>query len=195
MALASDPRSLLNGVPRSLLIGEDWVPTISCGRFEVEDPATEQMIAELPDASPRDALRALQAADRRFRDFRRSAPQERSDILRRAYELLVAYRERVATVITLEMGKPLAESRAELDDAASFLRWFAEEAVRPRGAFGLAPSGDSRIVVTRRPIGPALLITPWNFPAAMVPQGRRRDRCRLHHGPEAGPTDTIGRRY
>lgn len=164
----TDEHAALDGVPTELLIDGAWIAAASGARLDVEDPSTAEPLAEVADAGPGDAVRALQVAHRRFRDFSRTSPQARADILRRAHEIVAARRENLALIMTLEMGKPLAESRAEIDYAASFLRWFSEEAVRPAGHFGLAPDGDSRIVVTRQAIGPCLLITPWNFPAAMV---------------------------
>lgn len=137
-------------------------------RFPVHDPATGEVIDEVPVASTQDCLAATDAAAGALELWQRRAPRERSEILRRAFDLLLEERERLAHLITRENGKVLAESRAEVGYAAEFFRWFAEEAVRVGGEVRTAPSGERRIVVLPQPVGVALLITPWNFPAAMA---------------------------
>jgi len=149
-----------------LFIGGTWHrpgPT-----FEVSDPATGRTVAAVADAGPGDALAALDAAAQAQPGWAAAPPRERAEILRRAHDLLVARTEEFAELATLEMGRPLAESRAEVAYAADFLRWFAEEAVRIAGEHRTAPGGDFRIVTARRPVGPCYLITPWNFPLAMI---------------------------
>ena len=125
------------------------------------------MIAEVADASPKDALAALEAAEQAAPAWAARAPRERGELLRRAFEAVSARAQELALVMTLEMGKPLAESRAEVAYAAEFLRWYSEEAVRADGRFSVSPDGRSRLLVMRQPVGPSLLITPWNFPLAM----------------------------
>jgi succinate-semialdehyde dehydrogenase/glutarate-semialdehyde dehydrogenase len=164
---AAAEQRLVDAVPARLLIAGEWVGASGGAELEVEDPSTGAILAGVADASPADALAALDAAVRAQDSWAAVAPRERGEILRRAYELIVARREELAVVMTLEMGKALAESRAEIDYAAEYFRWFAEEAVRIDGRYGLAPDGRSRLVVQRRPVGPCLLITPWNFPLAM----------------------------
>ncbi|MFI5779873.1 NAD-dependent succinate-semialdehyde dehydrogenase [Nocardia sp. NPDC051570] len=133
----------------------------------VHDPATGQLLCHVADAGPEDGLAALSAAAEAQRDWARTPPRERGDILMRAYRHLLADLDRLALIATLEMGKPLAEARGEIAYAAEFFRWFAEEAVRLDGGYMPAPSGGSRFLVARQPVGPSLLITPWNFPMAM----------------------------
>ncbi|GAA2352416.1 NAD-dependent succinate-semialdehyde dehydrogenase [Saccharopolyspora halophila] len=153
--------------PKQLLIGGSWRDATGARTFTVEDPATGQGLCEVADASAEDGLAALAAASEAQNDWAAHAPRERGEILRRAYEILTDRREDLALLMTLEMGKPLAESRGEITYAAEFFRWFAEEAVRIGGDYAVAPSGTGRFLVTRQPVGPALLITPWNFPMAM----------------------------
>jgi len=136
--------------------------------FTVEDPATGEVIAEVADAGPADGERALVAAHQAQCGWGRTAPRKRADILYRAYTLLTERTAEFADLITREMGKPPAEAQGEVAYAAGFLRWFAEEASRISGRFGTAPDGQRRTLVTKRPVGPALLVTPWNFPLAMV---------------------------
>ncbi len=136
--------------------------------FEVHDPATGSVIATPPDHSIDDALVALTRADAAGRAWARTTPRHRSDVLHRAYALLMEQQERLALVITREMGKPLAEARGEVQYAADYVRWYAEEALRPAGNVRENPAGGSTILTTRAPIGTTLLITPWNFPMAMA---------------------------
>jgi succinate-semialdehyde dehydrogenase / glutarate-semialdehyde dehydrogenase len=126
------------------------------------------VLAEVADATEADALAALAAADEAQGEWARTAPRERAEILRRAFEAVTARGEELSLLMTLEMGKPLPEARAELAYGAEFLRWFSEEAVRVVGRYALSPTGDSRMLVSRAPVGPCLLITPWNFPLAMA---------------------------
>jgi succinate-semialdehyde dehydrogenase/glutarate-semialdehyde dehydrogenase len=136
--------------------------------FEVRDPATGQVIATPPDHSVDDALDALALADRAGATWARETARRRSDVLHRAYDLLVEQKHRLARIITREMGKPLAEAYGEVQYAADYVRWYAEEALRPAGNFRENPAGGSTILTSRAPIGTALLITPWNFPMAMA---------------------------
>ena len=160
-------RELLDRVPRGVLIGGAWRSATGGGVFAIEDPATGEVLCEVADGQPQDGDAALVAADLAFESFRRTAPRERADVLRRAYELMTARVDELALLMTLEMGKPLGESRAEVAYAAAFLRWYAEEAVRIDGRFSRNEAGVGRVLTMREPVGPCLFITPWNFPLAM----------------------------
>ncbi len=162
--LAAREADVLRDVPSRLYIGGEWRggPT-----FPVEDPATGEMIAEVADAGPEEALDAVTAADDALCDWGRVAPRARAAILRRAYEQVVARRDELALLATLESGKPLVESMAEVDYAASYLRWYSEEAVRINGRVAVDEEGRGRLLTVKEPVGPCLLITPWNFPLAM----------------------------
>jgi succinate-semialdehyde dehydrogenase/glutarate-semialdehyde dehydrogenase len=158
---------VVRSVPTGLFIGGTWRPAESGATFKVEDPSTGRVLAEVADASPADGMEALAAAAQAQASWAAVPPRERSDILRRAYDLLLERQEDLALLMTLEMGKPLAEARGEIVYAAEFFRWFSEEAVRIEGGFSVAPNGQGRLLVMREPVGPCLLITPWNFPMAM----------------------------
>jgi succinate-semialdehyde dehydrogenase/glutarate-semialdehyde dehydrogenase len=160
-------QDIVGSVPTDLFIEGQWRPAENGATFAVEDPSTGDVLAQVADATAADGLRALDAAAKAQPDWAAVAPRERSDILRRAYDLLLERQEELAVLMTLEMGKPLAEARGEIAYAAEFFRWFAEEAVRIDGGFATAPNGQGRLLVMRQPVGPCLLITPWNFPMAM----------------------------
>jgi len=164
--IASDERRVVESVPHQLLIGGDWRGG-EHGTLEVEDPATGELLVEVADASPADAVAALDAAVAAGPEWAARAPRERGEILRRAFETIVERADDLALLMTLEMGKPLAESRSEIIYAAEFLRWFSEEAVRIDGRYSVSPNGSGRLMTMRQPVGPCLLITPWNFPLAM----------------------------
>ncbi|UOX88738.1 NAD-dependent succinate-semialdehyde dehydrogenase [Amycolatopsis sp. FBCC-B4732] len=164
---ASTESGVVDAVGKELFIGGKWVAAGSGKTFPVVDPATGKELCQVADASPADGLAALDAAVAAQSDFAKMAPRERGEILRRAYELLMKRQEELALLMTLEMGKPLAESKGEIAYAAEFFRWFAEEAVRIDGGFATAPNGVGRFLITKQPVGPTLLITPWNFPMAM----------------------------
>ncbi|MBY3181792.1 NAD-dependent succinate-semialdehyde dehydrogenase [Rhizobium laguerreae] len=151
-----------------LYIGGAWRPSAGEGRIEVIDPSTEAVIASVPDATVADAAAAVDAAASAAESWRETPPRKRSEILRRCFELMVERSETLARLISLENGKALRDARGELAYAAEFFRWNAEEAVRISGEFGIAPAGGNRIVVDYQPIGICVLITPWNFPAAMA---------------------------
>jgi succinate-semialdehyde dehydrogenase / glutarate-semialdehyde dehydrogenase len=159
---------LIRNIPTELYIGGQWRSSSGRDRFNVYDPATEQVLASVASANSTDAMAAVTAAYAAGPKWATRAPVERADILRKSYELMTGRREQFATVISREEGKTLAEGRSEVDYAAGFLRWFAEEAVHSCGRFGRAPSGHNNILVQHKPVGVSLLITPWNFPAAMV---------------------------
>ncbi|MCV7287586.1 NAD-dependent succinate-semialdehyde dehydrogenase [Mycolicibacterium wolinskyi] len=136
--------------------------------FEVHDPATGLVIAEVADGTVADAESAVDAAHRAFGDWAASSPRQRSEILRRVYELMLADTDRLVALICAENGKSQADARAEVGYAAEFFRWFSEEAVRTDGVYGISPAGGTRTLVTHKPVGVAALVTPWNFPAAMA---------------------------
>ena len=158
--------SVIAKAPTSLLIGGEWVGTAD--RLEVHDPATGDMLAEIGDASPADALGAVAAAHDGFSVWSQTSARERAELLRRAFEIMTAELEDCARLIVLENGKAWSDALGEAAYAAEFFRWFSEEASRVAGDFRRSPSGDKTIVVDHRPMGVAYLITPWNFPAAMA---------------------------
>ncbi|MGW5720409.1 NAD-dependent succinate-semialdehyde dehydrogenase [Amycolatopsis sp. NPDC003865] len=164
---ASTESGVVDAVGKELFIGGKWVAAESGKTFPVVDPATGKELCQVADASPADGVAALDAAVAAQADFAKMAPRERGEILRRAYELLMKRQDELALLMTLEMGKPLAESKGEIAYAAEFFRWFAEEAVRIDGGYATAPNGVGRFLITKQPVGPTLLITPWNFPMAM----------------------------
>jgi succinate-semialdehyde dehydrogenase / glutarate-semialdehyde dehydrogenase len=160
-------RAALERVPTELYIGGEWRAATGGGTLPVEDPATGLPLIEVADARPNDALDALAAAHARQPEWAAHPPRQRGEILRRAYEALVARSDELALVMTLEMGKALAESKAEIAYAAEFLRWFSEEAVRIHGRYMVNTTGRGRILTMRQPVGPCVFVTPWNFPLAM----------------------------
>lgn len=151
-----------------LMIGGVWRDAGDGRRFAVDDPATGAHLADVADATVEDAADAMRAASLAQREWARRPSRLRADVLRLGYDAVIASRERLAALIALEAGKPIAEARAEVDYAADYLRWFAEEAVRVDGRYQDAPNGGLRHLIDRRPVGPCLLITPWNFPLAMI---------------------------
>ncbi|MEU7721358.1 NAD-dependent succinate-semialdehyde dehydrogenase [Streptomyces tibetensis] len=154
-------------VLNQLFIGGAWVDAADGATMPVDDPATGELICHVADAGPKDARLAEEAAVQAQQDWARTAPRARSEILRRAYEIVLERTDELAHLMTSEMGKPLAEARGEVAYAAEFFRWFSEEAVRVDGGYGTLPDGRNRMLLSRRPVGPCLLITPWNFPLAM----------------------------
>jgi succinate-semialdehyde dehydrogenase / glutarate-semialdehyde dehydrogenase len=166
-SLAAGEQDVLQRVPTDLFIAGTWRPAAAGGRFAVEDPSTQQPLIEIADAAAEDALAALSAAAAVQAEWAAWAPRERGEILRGAYEAIVARSEELALLMTLEMGKALAESRAEIAYAAEFFRWFSEEAVRIHGRYMVNTTGKGRILTLRQPVGPCVFVTPWNFPTAM----------------------------
>jgi succinate-semialdehyde dehydrogenase/glutarate-semialdehyde dehydrogenase len=154
-------------VPTGLLIGGEWRPG-SGGRLAVTDPATEDPIAQVASATPEDALAAVAAAYEALPRWAATAPRERGECLRRAHALMMERSEAIARLMVLENGKALRDARGEVTYAAEFFRWYAEEAVRIDGGVLTAPAGTNRIMVLRQPVGVSVLVTPWNFPAAMA---------------------------
>ncbi|MFY1637404.1 NAD-dependent succinate-semialdehyde dehydrogenase [Solwaraspora sp. WMMB335] len=160
------PAGVLESLPGQLLIGGQWRDGRG-GAFDVIDPATGEPLRAVADATAEDALAALDAAAAAQRGWAATPARQRAEVLRRAFALMHDRAEALALLATLEMGKPLAESRAEVAYAAEFFRWFSEEAPRVDGGFRPTPEGTHHILVMRQPVGPSLLITPWNFPLAM----------------------------
>ncbi|HMS71888.1 MAG TPA: NAD-dependent succinate-semialdehyde dehydrogenase [Baekduia sp.] len=163
---AADEQRVIDQVPKRLFIAGRWRDG-GAGTLSVEDPATGESLTEVADATPADADAALAAATEAFPGWAATAPRDRAEIVRRAYELMVERTDDLALLMTLEMGKPLAESAAEVTYAAAFLRWYAEESVRIDGRFTTGETGAGRLLTMRVPVGPCLFITPWNFPLAM----------------------------
>jgi succinate-semialdehyde dehydrogenase/glutarate-semialdehyde dehydrogenase len=163
MSLSFDPSTLHT----DLFIGGAWQKASNGATFPVENPATNEIIAQVADGDAEDAVRAIEAAGRAQAEWAKSTPRERADILRRAYELVIASTDRLAAIMTAEMGKPLAEAKGEVAYGAEMLRWFSEEAVRIGGDHTTSVDGNTRILITKEPVGPCVLVTPWNFPLAM----------------------------
>lgn len=160
--------ALLERVPTQLYIDGKWVDADGGNTFDVQDPATGTVIRSIADATPADGMRALDAAVAAQDAWAATPPRTRSDILRRAFDLVQEHKEDLALLMTIEMGKPLPEARGEVAYGGEFLRWFSEEAVRINGRYGLNPEGTGRMIVSQRPVGPCFFITPWNFPFAMA---------------------------
>jgi len=163
-----DEATLLSSLPSGLFIGGEWRDASGGATFDVADPATGRTIATIADASPEDGITALDAAVDAAAEWAATAPRVRAEILRRAFDLLQERKLEIATLMTLEMGKPFAESLGEVAYGGEFLRWFSEEAVRITGRYGVNPEGTGRTIVSQHPVGPCYLITPWNFPLAMA---------------------------
>jgi succinate-semialdehyde dehydrogenase/glutarate-semialdehyde dehydrogenase len=167
MSIATNERTVVDAVDPRLYVGGQWRDASGGRTLPVEDPATGETLTEVADATVEDAVAALDAAVAAGPDWARTPPRERGELLRRAYEVIADRSDDLALLMTLEMGKPLAESKAEITYAAEFFRWFSEEAVRIDGRYSVAPNGAGRLITMKQPVGPCLLITPWNFPMAM----------------------------
>ena len=165
---ATQEKSLIDSLQTGVYVGGTWRDAGGGATFTVEDPATGETLLEVADGTPEDGMAALDAAAAAQESWGRTAPRERAEILRRAFDMVTARAEDFALLMTLEMGKPLAESRGEVTYGAEFLRWFSEEAARISGRYATAPDGLARLMVHKRPVGPCLFITPWNFPLAMA---------------------------
>ncbi|MDR2255407.1 MAG: NAD-dependent succinate-semialdehyde dehydrogenase [Arthrobacter sp.] len=159
---------LIASIPKGLLINGEWRDASDGGTYDVFDPATGKVLATLASATSEDALAALDAADAAQKQWALTAPRVRADILRRAFDIINERREDFALVMTLEMGKPFGEALGEVTYGNEFLRWFSEETVRHYGRYLTTPEGKNKILVQNKPVGPCLLITPWNFPLAMA---------------------------
>jgi succinate-semialdehyde dehydrogenase/glutarate-semialdehyde dehydrogenase len=167
MSTAVDERTVVDAVDTRLYVAGRWRDSSSGRTLAVEDPSTGDTLREVADATVEDAGAALDAAVDALPQWAATPPRERGEVLRRAYEAITARGDELALLMTLEMGKPVAESRAEVAYAAEFFRWFSEEAVRIDGRYSVAPNGAGRLITMKQPVGPCLLITPWNFPMAM----------------------------
>jgi succinate-semialdehyde dehydrogenase/glutarate-semialdehyde dehydrogenase len=167
MTSAGREAAVVADVPKGLWIGGGNTSATDKAVLPVHDPSTGETLAEVADASPADGVAALDVAVATQESWAATAPRERGEILRRAFELMTARADDLALLMTLEMGKPLVESRGEVAYAAEFFRWFSEEAVRISGRWSTSPDGATRLMTMKRPVGPTLMITPWNFPLAM----------------------------
>lgn len=165
---AERENQLIESIPQGVFVGGTWRPASTRATFEVLDPSTERVIACVADASPEDGAAALDAAHAAQQSWQCTPPRERAELLRRIFERVTERADDFALTMTMEMGKPLAESRGEVAYGAEFLRWFSEEASRISGRYATAPDGANRLLVLKRPVGPTLFITPWNFPLAMA---------------------------
>jgi succinate-semialdehyde dehydrogenase/glutarate-semialdehyde dehydrogenase len=164
----ADEKRVLDLVPTKLYINGQWVNSSDGGTLEVEDPATGKTLLTIADAAYEDGQKAIAAAHEAQESWSRTAPRVRAELLRAAFEKVTAMADEFAILMSLEMGKPFAEAKGEVAYGAEFLRWFSEEAVRVDGRYTTAPDGKNRLLVLKKAIGPALLITPWNFPLAMA---------------------------
>jgi len=158
---------VLDAVRGQLFIGGEWVDGEQ-GMIDVRDPATGEVLKQIANGSVEDGVRALDAAVEAQESWGRTPARVRGEVLRKAFDLLQERKEEFALLMTLEMGKPLAEARGEVAYGGEFLRWFSEEAVRIDGRYTMTPEGTGQMIVTHRPVGPCFLITPWNFPLAMA---------------------------
>ncbi|MEB4613282.1 NAD-dependent succinate-semialdehyde dehydrogenase [Leucobacter sp. M11] len=168
MSLNQNEQALLDSVKDGLYIAGAWEPSSSGATIEVNDPSSGDVIKVIADGTVEDSIRALDAAVAVQDDWAATAPRERSNILRRAFDLLQERKEEFALLMTLEMGKPIAEARGEVAYGGEFLRWFSEEAVRISGQYGSNPEGTGNMLVSQMPVGPCYFVTPWNFPLAMA---------------------------
>src|SRR6476469_5588396 len=164
--VSATEQQVVEQVPKQLYIGWEWRGGLA-GTLSVEDPSTTESLCEVADASLDDARAALDAASAAAPAWAAHPPVERAEILRRAYEAIVARQDDLALLMTLEMGKPISESKAEIVYGAGFLRWFSQQAEHIDGRYAVAPSGHGRLLTMKHAGGPCLLITPWNFPLAM----------------------------
>ncbi len=167
MSVATAEQAVLDGVEKRLYIGGEWRDADGGATLGIEDPSTGETLCEVADASAADGIAALDAAVAVQPKWAATPANERAEILWRAFELLNERADDLAVLMTMEMGKAVAESRAEIAYAAEFLRWFSGEALRIDGSYKVAANGASRVLVMRQPIGPSFFITPWNFPTAM----------------------------
>ena len=160
-------QSVLDTVPKGLFIAGEWRDSSDGSTLPVDDPATGEILTHVADATVDDGRAALDAAVAAQADWARTPPRDRAELLRAAYEKITERADEFAMLMTLEMGKTLAESRGEVTYGAEFFRWFSEEAVRVHGRYSTAPNGATRLLTMKQPVGPTLMITPWNFPLAM----------------------------
>ncbi|MFL0563391.1 NAD-dependent succinate-semialdehyde dehydrogenase [Kocuria rhizophila] len=168
MSIHDKVSAVLEATPKGLLINGEWRDASDGGTFDVENPATGEILATLASATEEDSRAAMDAAANAQESWARTSTRERSEILRRAFDLVQEHKEDLALLMTLEMGKPLKEAQGEVVYGGEFLRWFSEEAVRHYGRYASTPEGNLKMFVSHKPVGPCLLITPWNFPLAMA---------------------------
>jgi succinate-semialdehyde dehydrogenase/glutarate-semialdehyde dehydrogenase len=167
MSIATEEQTVVDKVQKKLYIGGEWRDASGGGTLEVIDPATEEPLCEVADGTPEDAAAALDAAVEKRAEWAASPPNDRAGILWKAFELMTERADELALLMTLEMGKPVVESKGEIAYAADFFRWFSGEALRIEGTWKQFANGTSRVLVMKQPVGPSLMITPWNFPMAM----------------------------
>jgi succinate-semialdehyde dehydrogenase/glutarate-semialdehyde dehydrogenase len=167
MSIATEEQTVVDKVQKQLYIGGEWRDASGGSTLAVIDPATEEPLCEVADGTPEDAAAALDAAVDMRAEWAASAPNDRAGILWKAFELMMERADELALLMTLEMGKPVAESKAEIVYAADFFRWYSGEALRIDGNYKQFANGTSRVLVMKQPVGPSLMITPWNFPMAM----------------------------
>src|SRR5919198_947315 len=167
MSIATQEQTVVDGVEKRLYIGGEWIDASEGRTLAVEDPATGEPLCEVADATPEDAKGALDAAVDAQAEWKSVTPIERGEILRRAFEKLMERDDELALLMTLEMGKPVAESKAEIAYAAEFFRWFSGEATGIHGQYNVSGNGVGRVLTLKQPVGPSVMITPWNFPMAM----------------------------
>ena len=163
----TEEQRVIDNVNKQLFIGGEWRDATEGGTLAVEDPSTGESLCEVADAQPDDALAALEAASEAQADWAKYPPRQRGEILRSAFEMIMDRMDDLALLMTLEMGKPVADSQAEITYASEFFRWYSEQAVRINGSYSVSPDGNQRIMTMKQPVGPCLMITPWNFPMAM----------------------------
>jgi len=168
MVSPQDEKRVLDMVPKGIYINGKWQDASDGKTLDVIDPATGKVLATIADASAADGMAAMDAADKAQAEWAKTAPRYRAELLRSAFEKVAAMADDFALLMSLEMGKPVAEAKGEVAYGNEFIRWFSEEAVRVTGRYGTAPDGKNRIMVLKRPVGPSLFITPWNFPLAMA---------------------------
>ena len=162
-----DEKALLDATPTGLYVGGSWRPSSDGGTIDVEDPSTGRVLTSVADATVEDGRAALDAAVEAQAGWAATAPRERAELLRSAFELITERADAFALLMTLEMGKPVAQSKGEVTYGAEFFRWFSEETVRVAGRWSMSPDGKTRLMTMKQPVGPTLMITPWNFPLAM----------------------------
>ncbi|MEN9953409.1 MAG: hypothetical protein RL028_11 [Actinomycetota bacterium] len=168
MITSADEKRVLDLVPTGLYINGVWRDASDGKTFDVFDPATGKLLKTIADASYEDGQEAMAAAHDTQKSWAATAPRVRAELLRAAFEKITAMSDDFAILMSLEMGKPFLEAKGEVAYGSEFLRWFSEEAVRVNGRYQTAPDGKNRLMVLKKPVGPALLITPWNFPLAMA---------------------------
>jgi succinate-semialdehyde dehydrogenase/glutarate-semialdehyde dehydrogenase len=166
--MTSNQTAVLGTVPDNLFIGGQWRAASSGATSDVHDPSTGEVVKSIADATPGDGMAAPDAADAASATWAGVPARERGELLRRAFDMLQERKEEFALLMSIEMGKPIAEARGEVAYGGEFLRWFSEESTRVQGRYGPNPEGTGRMIVSQHPVGPCFLITPWNFPLAMA---------------------------